>query len=127
VKEKKLTRRTHVMRIYVAQGRPGVLLMKYKHSTARRNPRNVNIVNGTSAIVAYGKEEEGVDVDGKRNDEPLRLELEGYKGTAEERRKEEDMDKENCCRGGNKSGEAIIFCYLRNGYRACDGRRRDIA
>jgi hypothetical protein len=55
------------MRIYVAQGRPGVLLMKYKHSTARRNPRKVNMENGTSAIVAYGTEEDGV-VDGKRND-----------------------------------------------------------
>jgi hypothetical protein len=89
------------MRIYVAQGRPGVLEMKYKHSIARRNPIKVKIVNGTSAITSEAdlkngrKRTRGVDDDGF--EERLRLELKDYKGTRNWKR--DGMDKGSRCRG----------------------------
>lgn len=60
----------------------------------------MNTVNGTSAIVAYEKEEESADVDEKRIVERLKLRLQGYKATPTEAVwKEGRMDKGSYCRG----------------------------
>lgn len=48
-----MTRRIHVIRIYVAQGRPGVFEIQYKHSIARRNPMKEKIENGMSDMIDY--------------------------------------------------------------------------
>ena len=51
VNETKLTRRIHVIRIYVAHGRPGVFEIQYKHSIARRNPMKEKTENGMSDMI----------------------------------------------------------------------------
>jgi hypothetical protein len=64
--ENKLARRIQVIKMYVAQGRPGVCEMQYRHQIPRRNPSREKVLNGMSAMI-----DQCVDVEVQNEGTPL--------------------------------------------------------